>query len=76
MLSNLTPREIEVLHSLANGKSNKGIAIDLGISPFTVRDHITNLMNKLGAKNSELVSLTSFSRASSTLLKYPTSVGL
>jgi DNA-binding NarL/FixJ family response regulator len=76
MLSSLTPRETEVLRCLVDGKSNKGIANDLGISPFTVRDHVTNLMNKLGARNRvELVSITSFTHVSSHS-KHPTSVGL
>ncbi len=74
MLARLTPRENEVLLGLVYGKSNKGIAIDLGISPFTVRDHVTNLMNKLGARNRvELVALTASVRPDKLP---PTSVGL
>lgn len=46
----LTPREREVLEGLAGGKTNKMIAIDLGISPRTVEVHRANLMDKLGAQ--------------------------
>ena len=45
----LTRREQAVLEHLAEGKSNKQIARDLGISPNTVKTHITNLTAKLEA---------------------------
>ncbi len=47
----LTAREREVLQLLVNGKSNKEIALSLGISPKTVSVHRTNIMNKLGVQN-------------------------
>ena len=46
----LTPRETDVLRSLALGQSNKAIARDLGISEATVKIHISNLLQKLDAK--------------------------
>jgi two-component system response regulator NreC len=44
----LTPREIEVLHLIARGCTNRQIAEELGISERTVRDHRTNVSDKLG----------------------------
>jgi DNA-binding NarL/FixJ family response regulator len=44
----LTPREIEVLEVLSLGLSNSGIARELGISVNTVRNHVQNLLTKLG----------------------------
>ncbi|MDQ5809886.1 MAG: response regulator transcription factor [Actinomycetota bacterium] len=43
----LTERELEVIEALAQGKSNKEIARDLGISEKTVRNHATNIYKKL-----------------------------
>ena len=47
----LTEREQQVLKLTAEGKSNKEIAQELGISPKTVSVHRTNVMTKLGAQN-------------------------
>ncbi|WP_299434579.1 response regulator transcription factor [uncultured Aquimarina sp.] len=44
---NLTPREIDVLISLAKGNSYKMVADDLTISIETVRSHIKNVYDKL-----------------------------
>jgi len=49
--NHLTMREREVLQLLVTGKSNKEIALSLGISPKTVSVHRTNLMTKLGVQN-------------------------
>jgi len=43
----LTDRELEVMNALARGKANKQIARDLSISEKTVRNHISNIYNKL-----------------------------
>ena len=45
----LTGREIEVLKRIAQGRSNKEIGEDLGISHNTVRNHIVSVLGKLGA---------------------------
>ncbi|MBI3453357.1 MAG: helix-turn-helix transcriptional regulator [Rhodospirillales bacterium] len=50
-LSTLTARERELLAALARGRSNAGIARDLGISLHTVKFHLKNLYEKLGARN-------------------------
>ena len=47
----LSPRELEVLASLVAGRSNLGIAADLGISANTVKHHVAAVMAKLGAEN-------------------------
>ena len=46
-VSMLTPREIEVLRALATGATYPVIASRLGISPKTLRNHISNLYQKL-----------------------------
>jgi DNA-binding NarL/FixJ family response regulator len=47
----LTPREIEVLSSVAEGMSNKAVAQTLSITENTVKYHMKNIMQKLGAQN-------------------------
>jgi len=47
----LTEREIELLHWMVEGLSNKGIAQKLFISENTVKYHIRNILQKLGAQN-------------------------
>ena len=49
--SPLTPRETEVLHLIAQGKTNKEIAAQLVIAPSTAKRHTVNLYNKLGVAN-------------------------
>lgn len=44
----LTARELEVLRLLASGATTKAIAQKLFISPFTARNHIRNILAKLG----------------------------
>jgi len=44
----LTPRELATLRLMAEGKSNKEIATDLGISDRTVKTHLGHLFEKLG----------------------------
>jgi DNA-binding NarL/FixJ family response regulator len=43
----LTPRELEVLSQVADGRSNDAIARRLGLSTKTVRNHLSNIFTKL-----------------------------
>ena len=47
-IEQITPREQEVLNSLAEGLSNKEIAAKLHMSVDTERTHMMNILNKLG----------------------------
>lgn len=54
--SGLTPRELEILQMIVEGKSNKEIAGILGLSANTVSVHRANIMDALGIhKTAELV---------------------
>lgn len=46
----LTPREKEIFCLLIDNNNTKDIAFELGISEKTVRNHISNVMQKLGTK--------------------------
>jgi FixJ family two-component response regulator len=57
-LEALTPREREVLDLLTQGKQNKVIAQDLGVSPRTVEIHRARVMEKMNAQSvAELVRM-------------------
>jgi DNA-binding NarL/FixJ family response regulator len=47
----LTPRQLTVLSHLRQGKANKIIAYELGMTESTVKVHIRNIMRKMGATN-------------------------
>jgi DNA-binding NarL/FixJ family response regulator len=52
----LTPRELQILQKIVDGKSNKEIAAELGLSANTVSVHRANIMDALGIhKTAELV---------------------
>jgi DNA-binding NarL/FixJ family response regulator len=52
----LTPREMEILQLICDGKSNKEIATQLDLSANTVAVHRANIMDALGIhKTAELV---------------------
>lgn len=47
----LTPRERDVLDWVVRGLANKQIASELGLSPGTVRIHVSNILTKLNVEN-------------------------
>lgn len=51
MAEKLSPREVQVLKGLCEGKANKEIARDLGIQEPTVKLHMKTLYRKIGAHN-------------------------
>lgn len=54
----LTPRELEILEMMAEGMSNRRIAVRLGISGYTVKFHVASVLGKLGAASrTEAVTL-------------------
>ncbi len=50
-IHNLTPREHQVMQMIVDGKANKVIAIDLGLSQRTIEVHRSNVMHKLEARS-------------------------
>lgn len=48
-ISPLTPRETEILNYIAQGYLNKQIAVELGISEQTIKNHVTSILRKLNA---------------------------
>jgi DNA-binding NarL/FixJ family response regulator len=51
LLMPLSPREMEILQQIAQGKSNKEIAYELGISRQTVKNHMTSILRKLAVND-------------------------
>ena len=50
-VNDLSTREKEVLRLVAEGKDNATIAQELFISPYTVKNHISNILLKLHVEN-------------------------
>jgi DNA-binding NarL/FixJ family response regulator len=47
-VNQLSPRELDVLAAMAEGKSDRGIAQELAMSPDAVEEHVTSIFRKLG----------------------------
>lgn len=47
----LTPRELEILTLIAQGANNREIAAQLYIAEKTVKNHITNILGRLGVRD-------------------------
>jgi DNA-binding NarL/FixJ family response regulator len=60
-LERLTRREQEVLEQIAHGRSNKRIALELGISEKTVKAHVGHLLAKLGVADRTQAALLAVS---------------
>jgi len=46
-VADLTEREVQVLQEIARGRSNKEIALELGVADKTVKTHVSNILQKL-----------------------------
>jgi DNA-binding CsgD family transcriptional regulator len=49
--SGLTPRELQVVECVLSGQSTKAIAVELGISAYTVQAHLTSIFTKTGRRS-------------------------
>lgn len=58
----LTARERQILNPVLEGKPNKLIACELGISMRTVESHRASLFQKMGVKNAVQLAFTLFSQ--------------
>ncbi|QMV43456.1 response regulator [Cohnella cholangitidis] len=47
----LTPREKEILQEVARGNTNREVAVSLGLSEHTVKNHLKNILQKLHLDN-------------------------
>ena len=47
----LTPRELDVLRLMVEGKNNAEIAEELVVEPSTIKTHVSNILSKLGVSN-------------------------
>ena len=47
-LSQLSPREMDVLRALSRGLDNHSIALEMNLGTNTIRSHVAHLLNKLG----------------------------
>jgi DNA-binding NarL/FixJ family response regulator len=57
-LANLTSREREIAASIAEGRSNREIAKQLGVSEQTVKNHVTSILHKVGVSSRLQLALT------------------
>jgi DNA-binding NarL/FixJ family response regulator len=62
-LSQITPREREVLQLIASGATNRDIAQELFISEGTVKTHVTHLLNRLNLRNRSQLAIYAHSIA-------------
>ena len=56
-LSDLTPRELEILRLVIAGLTNKAIANEIYISEKTVEFHLDNIYNKVGVRSRLMASV-------------------
>lgn len=58
----ITERRKQVMHWVARGKSNKEIAVILGLSSTTVRKHIVRILALYGAPNRLCATMRAMAR--------------
>ena len=56
----LTKREVEILRLMAGGYSNKEIANSLGVAEGTVKNHVSNILSKMGVRDRTRAVLKAF----------------
>lgn len=56
-LSDLSPREAEILQLILIGKTNKAIASEIYISEKTVEFHLANIYDKIGVRTRMLAGV-------------------
>ncbi|HOZ04744.1 MAG TPA: response regulator transcription factor [Arenimonas sp.] len=56
----LTERETEILRLMAGGFSNKEVANSLGVAEGTVKNHVSNILSKLGVRDRTRAVLKAF----------------
>jgi DNA-binding NarL/FixJ family response regulator len=56
----LTERETEILRLMSGGYSNKEIAESLGVAEGTVKNHVSNILSKLGVRDRTRAVLKAF----------------
>lgn len=56
MNSELSVREREIAEQIAEGRTNKEIATNLGLSEKTIKNHISRIFAKLGVQSRTLVA--------------------
>ena len=65
-ISSLSKKERVILDALATGKSNREISTSLGVSPNTVKFHLSNIYEKLAVKNRTQAIAYYFSSSAAT----------
>jgi two-component system, LuxR family, response regulator DctR len=61
-LSDLTPRELEIIQRVLAGKTNKAIADEIDISARTVEFHLDNIYAKTGARTRLMAAIWAIRR--------------
>lgn len=62
-VARLSHRQAQVLEGVRNGKTNAEIALALGLSPLTVKNHVQQALRKLAVANrAEAAAVTSIGR--------------
>jgi DNA-binding NarL/FixJ family response regulator len=67
----LTSRQISVLAHLQEGKANKVIARELGMSESTVKVHVRDIMRRMGAANRTEVAYKAHNKSSQSHMSNP-----
>ncbi len=57
VLDNLSPREREIAEAVGRGLRNNEIAVQLGLSPQTVKNHLSTVFDKLHVESRTRLAL-------------------